>query len=123
MRKTDKTKTNFAHERRKQARLEKLETNAPRCVRCGEDDYTCLEAHHVAGRAYDPDTMIFCRNCHRKLSDMQNDHPPRISTPPTSNEKIAHFLLGIADVFELLIVKFREFADWLLGDEPRPVSE
>lgn len=123
MKKDINNKPYFAAERRKQARLDKLGTNAPRCVHCGENDQTCLEAHHVAGRAYDPDTMILCRNCHRKLSDMQQDHPRRIGTPPTSNEKIAHFLLGLADMFELLIRKCREFAEWLLSDDPQTVSE
>jgi hypothetical protein len=114
---------NFAAERRKQARLDKLGTNTPRCVLCGEDDYRCLEGHHIAGRAYDPYTMIFCRNCHRKLSDMQTDHPKQKSTPPTREEIIGHFLLGVADIFELLIGKFREFAKWLLGDDPELASE
>ncbi len=68
--------------------------------------------------------MIFCRNCHRKLSDMQKDHPKQISTPPTREEIIGHFLLGVADVLELLIGKFREFAKWLLGDgDPELASE
>lgn len=123
MKTTDKSKTNFPAERRKQARLENLETNSPRCVRCGEEDYTCLEAHHVAGKAYDPDTMIFCRNCHRKLSDMQKDHPPQISSPPATNEVVAHFLLGLADIFEFLLGKFREFATRLLGEMPMPKAE
>lgn len=122
MKKKSNPPINFAAERRKQARLDRLGTNTPRCVRCGEDDDSCLEAHHVAGQAYDPDTMIFCRNCHRKLSDMQEDHPKRKSEPPKREEVIAHFLLGIADIFELLIGKFREFAEWLLGDDPELAS-
>lgn len=114
---------NFAAERRKQARLDKLGTNTPRCVLCGEDDYRCLERHHIGGQAYDDDTAILCRNCHRKFSDMQKDHPRQKSNPPSREEIIGHFLLGVADIFELLIGKFREFAKWLLGDDPEPASE
>jgi len=45
------------------------------CPFCGEDDPRCAEDHHIAGRKYDDMTVRVCRNCHRKLSDMQRDHP------------------------------------------------
>lgn len=105
---------NFAAEIRKQKRLDRMEIASPRCVHCGENDDRCLEAHHIAGRKFDPATAIECRNCHRKLSDMQRDHPEPIANPPGLVERVAHFLLGLADLFELLIQKFREFADDLL---------
>ena len=71
--------------------------------------------HHVAGQAYDAkSTVIVCRNHHRKLSDLQKDHPGKIAEPPDSLEKIAHFLLGNADLLELQIGKYREFAKDLL---------
>jgi hypothetical protein len=38
---------------RQQTALDRLGTNTPRCVECGETDWRCLEAHHLAGRAYD----------------------------------------------------------------------
>ena len=47
----------------------------PRCINCPEADVRCLEAHHIAGK-YDDTVVIVCRNCHRKLSDAQLDHPP-----------------------------------------------
>lgn len=122
MKNTTITPINFAAEGRKQARLDRLDTSTPRCVRCGEDDDRCLEDHHVAGQAYDPETMIFCRNCHRKLSDMQKDHPKQKSKPPSQEEIIGHFLLGIADIFEFLVGKFREFAKWLLADAETTTS-
>lgn len=114
---------NFNAEGRKQGRLDRLETNSPRCLVCGECDDRCLEAHHIAGRVYDDETVIHCRNCHRKLSDMQKDHPAQLSKPPQPEEVIAHFLLGLADIFELLIRKFREFAKLLLGENQNPVWE
>jgi hypothetical protein len=104
----------LAKERRKQAVLERLGTNSPQCVICVEGDPRCLEKHHLPGRKFGDDLVIVCRNCHRKLSDTQKDHPLQICTPPCLEERIAHFLHGLADLFELLIAKFREFADQLL---------
>lgn len=108
---------NFAAEARKQKRLDRLETANPQCVHCGESDDRCLEDHHIAGRRFDPATMVLCRNCHRKLSDMQRDHRKPIGNAPSLEECVAHFLLGLADLFELLIRKFREFAGILLENQ------
>src|SRR6516162_5562849 len=58
-------------ERRERPRLrarERLRTDDPRCCFCGEDNPHCLERHHIAGQAYADDTLIVCRNCHRKLT-------------------------------------------------------
>ncbi len=108
-------KENLNKEKRRQKALERLETSDPGCVHCGESDYRCLEAHHIAGRTYDEQTVVMCRNCHRKLSDSQKDHPP----PPEGEEPpllecIAHFLLGLADLFEMLMQKLREFGKVLI---------
>jgi hypothetical protein len=96
-------------ERRKQKALERLGTNNPVCVVCGETDWRCLELHHIAGKPFDGALAIVCRNCHRKLSDMQKDHAPVAIAPPNRLESIGHFLLGLADLFALLVEKFREF--------------
>ncbi len=95
-------------ERRKQKALERLGTNSPVCVLCEEADWRCLELHHIAGKSFDGALAIACRNCHRKLSDMQKDHPQSASTPPEQLDRIGHFLLGLADLFALLVEKFRE---------------
>ena len=100
-------------EARRQRALERLGTDNPRCS-CGENNPHCLERHHIAGRAYGNETVIRCRTCHRKLSDLQKDHPERIGAPPDPLECIAHFLFGIADLFELLIVTLRKFAQVLI---------
>ena len=113
---------------RRQRAIERLGTNNPRCVHCGESDPLVLELHHVAGQAYESSTVIVCRNCHRKLSDLQKDHPGKIADPPDRLEVIAHSMLGLADFFEFLVAKFREFAAQLLeradpnrdNVEPRP---
>jgi 5-methylcytosine-specific restriction endonuclease McrA len=100
-------------ERRRQAQLERLGTNTPRCVVCGEDDSRCLELHHLAGRKFGDELVIVCRNCHRKLSDAQKDNPKPQADAPSFEERLAHFLLGVADLFELLVIRFREFAKHL----------
>jgi hypothetical protein len=101
-------------ERRLQRRLENLGTNDPRCLHCGEDDPFCLELHEPGGREFCDISVIECRNCHRKLEDLRNDHPKRLSKPPTDLECIAHFLLGLADWLQLLVGRLREFAAVLL---------
>ena len=101
-------------ERRKQKAIERLGTNNPVCVLCGETDWRCLELHHIAGKSFDDALAILCRNCHRKLSDLQKDHPQPASTPPDLIERIGHFLLGLADLFALLVEKLREFGDDLI---------
>jgi hypothetical protein len=109
-----KTK-NIAQENRERAAKLRLGTSNPRCATCGFDDWTCLEAHHIAGQAFDAFTNIECRNCHRRLSDSQKDHPGQLAKPPTFAESHAHFLLGMADMFELLVHKLRAFAGQILA--------
>lgn len=105
----------IARERRRQNALERLGTNEPRCVFCGEDDWRVLERHHIAGTAYDDFTCIHCRNCHRKQSDRQKDHPGHTDAPIGLPEALGRFLLGLADFFESLIEKLREFGNALIS--------
>lgn len=96
-------------EQRKQKRLECLGSNEPHCCICGEDAWQTLELHHIAGRKHD-DTMVpMCRNCHRKVSDDQKDHP---SFDPGADQMLAsigHFLLGLADLLTLILAKLHAF--------------
>ncbi|MGA3342623.1 MAG: hypothetical protein ABSD11_18960 [Methylocella sp.] len=97
-------------EKRRQHALERLGTNTPRCVECGETDWRCLEVHHIAGRDFDDGaTVILCRNCHRKLSDDQKDHPKAASSPPNQIDRAGHFLLGLANFFDFLAEKCLEY--------------
>ena len=82
---------------------------------CGHDDPLALELHHIAGEAFDERTGILCRNCHRPLSDWQKDHPAKICDPPNELERVAHALLGLADLFELLVKWLREHASKLFA--------
>ncbi len=106
--------TEKAKEIRKQNRLEKLGSNHPVCLLCGEDDWRCLEQHHIAGQAYGDDLCTVCRNCHRKLSDDQKDHPKQISETPTALEAMGHLLIGLADFFALLVAKLKECGQFLI---------
>ena len=106
--------TDKAKEARKQKRLETLGDNHPACVICGEDNPHCLELHHIAGKSYGDELCTVCRNCHRKLSDDQKNHPKQIGKPPVTHECIGHMLLGLADFFALLVEKLREFGQFLI---------
>lgn len=111
-------------ETRKQNRLEKLGTNHPVCVICGENDWRCIEQHHIAGQHYGNDLSNVCRNCHRKLSDEQKDHPPILNKIVTQHDCIGHFLLGLADLFELLVERLREFGRLLIESaKPRGTND
>jgi hypothetical protein len=106
-------------ERRKQRALERLGSNKPRCVVCGYDDPHALELHHLAGADFDDETVPVCRNCHRRLNDWQKDHPLQRDNPPCDAERMAHFLEGLADLFEMLVKRLREFATKLFEGEKR----
>lgn len=93
----------YNRERLRQQRLQRLGSDHPRCIVCDEDDPCCLELHHLASKDFGDDQVIVCRNHHRKLSDMQKEHPPA-STTPTTLEGEGHLQLGIADLMELLKV-------------------
>ena len=109
---------------REQRRLRRLGSANPSCACCPERDSRCLELHHIAGQKNDPDTVVTtCRNCHRKLSDEQLDHPPD-ATPEDVLQRIAHFLLGLADMLALIVEKLREFSAELFAyDTPSENGE
>ena len=109
------TRQQIEQERRRQRALERLGSQNPVCVICGETDWRCLELHHVAGKRFDTSTAIVCRNCHRKLSDQQKKHPDDLSANPDLLERLGHMLLGLADLFELLVQAFRTFGQELMS--------
>jgi hypothetical protein len=95
------TDKEYEKERRRQARLERLGSDNPKCLFCDEDEPSCLERHHIGGRAFGDECVIVCRNCHRKLSDKQKDHPPVVAGSPNTLECGGRLLLGVADALEL----------------------
>ena len=105
---------NIAKEKRKQLRLERLGTNHPVCGTCGETDWRCMEGHHVADYGRDKTKVCICRNCHRKVSDDQKDHPQFDPTANPQLDRIGHFMLGLADLLILIIEKLYEFGHILI---------
>lgn len=104
---------------RKQQALKRLGEPNPRCRICGEGDERCLEDHHIAGQAMHGETHPVCRNCHRKLSDVQRDHPAQIAACASLPEVVGHYLLGLADMLVLVAKTLVKFATQLI-DMARP---
>lgn len=100
-------------ETRKQKRLERLGGNHPTCVICGEDRWQCIEEHHISGRAHGDDLAKVCKNCHSILTDDQKDHP---SPAPIANreQSIGYLLIGLADLFALLVSSLRQHGEYLI---------
>ena len=117
-------KDDLTREIRKQNALERLGSDGPRCVSCGEEDWRCLEFHHISGRAYGEEGAVMCRNCHRKVSDSQKDHPAALTDGhPVLLERVAHYLLGLADLLEMLVAVMRGYGGQLIEAAmhcPRP---
>ena len=110
-------------EEREQRRLRRLHSASPACAGCGETDSRCLERDHIAGVSNDAQTtIILCRNCHRKRTDEQLDHPAD-ARPDDVLQRIAHFMLGLADMLAIIVEKLREFAATLFAYEAPPASE
>lgn len=100
---------NLSRERRRQRAFERLGMDSPVCVGCGETHFACFEDHHLAGRKHDDTTWPICANCHRKVTDEQKDHPAASSSNIPQLEMIGRFLLGLADLFRLVVEKMTEF--------------
>jgi hypothetical protein len=99
---------------RRQQATRRVGPNGSCCI-CGENDPRCIELHHIAGQHYDGQLVPVCRNCHRKLSDVQRDHPPQIETPPSFVEVVGHYLLGLADLLRLVADRLVEFGKSLIA--------
>lgn len=106
-------------ELRKERALRRLSTRTPVCSVCGENDWRCLEDHHIAGRKQLDDTALICCNCHRKLSDQQKDHPIGTKGQDPKPASLGHYLLGLSDLFELLADRFGEFGKHQIAQAQR----
>ena len=114
------TEEHLKREQRKQRRFEALGTNEPSCCICGEDHWRCLELHHAADFGCDDTTVIACRNCHRKLSDSQQDHPKFDPNADASLHAIGRFLLGLADMNQRVLEKLPAFGRLLIERAAAP---
>jgi hypothetical protein len=60
--------------------------------------------------------VLVCANCHRILSDKQRDHAPHGEKKPSGHTgSIGHYLLGLADLLEMIVDALRRFGAWLLN--------
>lgn len=102
-------------EARRRATHERLGGDEPTCCLCGCGDSRMLtENHHIAGRRCSDETVTVCLNCHRRLSDAQRDHPVVLSPDPVLLERLAHAMVGRADLFAMLALHLHEEASGLL---------
>ena len=111
-----KRKGNIAEsqERRKQDRLHKLGTNAPRCATCGNDDWRCIEEHHPDTRKCDNLVVLLCANHHRLVTYNQKDHPEEKPGCDELLARIGNFLLGLADMLNLILERLHEDGEALI---------
>lgn len=107
-------------ETRKEQAYKRLGTRNPSCTVCGEIDPRCMELHHIAGQKHHGDLAIVCRNCHRKLSDDQRDHPIDMLGQNPMLATIGHFLVGLADLFRLLAATLVDFGKSLIDEAQKP---
>ena len=89
-------------------------TIEPACSVCGENRVALLEKHHIAGRAYDPATMILCKNHHALMTEFQKDFPAGADDSPNALECIGRMLLNLAELFAILVEKFKEFGIYFI---------
>lgn len=76
-------------------RLRKVDNRI--CAVCGEDDPRVLkEEHHIFGRMNSAETTLLCRNCHDKITAVQNETAPS-NRKADSNpiQKVAYKLRSI----------------------------
>ena len=66
------------------------------------------------GQKHHDDVAIVCRNCHRRLSDQQLDHPEDIQGGDTRLAAIGHYLMALADLFRMLADRLLQFGKDLI---------
>ena len=99
------------YEGRVEQQYRRLGTRIPVCVCCGETDPFCLELHHPAGQQHHEDVVIVCRNCHRKLTNQQQDHiPPESADLVEPLASDVRYLHGVVDVFARIAPTLRKLA-------------
>jgi hypothetical protein len=102
-------------ERRKQSRLHKLGTNTPHCAICGNSDWRVIEEHHPDSRKRDKLVVLLCANDHLIVTDDQKDHPPGAEGCDPFLLSVGNFLLGLVDMFAIIIERLREFGETLIA--------
>lgn len=100
-------------EKRHRQKVKDIGLENPACVICGENDLDMLEGDHVAGRAYDDQIVPLCKNHHAKRTQLQREQP-RAGNPNSWLEQLGRWLLSMAEYFEMLIPKLRQFGEWII---------
>ena len=74
------------------------------CVVCRHDDQLDLELHHIAGRENSPILVSLCRNCHYRISKVQNEQWPEdwYKKKHSQARKNAYLLRGLSDLLRLI---------------------
>jgi len=106
--------------RRAERRARELATWTPVCRVCGLSGLSYrYEHHHIAakhaGRRLCEATVLLCRQCHDRISDMQNELPP---LPKWLNPRLALRInghLGAAMLLELIASLERDEANEILA--------
>lgn len=88
----------------------RLGTDRPICVRCRYTYAHALEVHHLVGSGLDGTTAIFCRNCHRELTDVQQGWPEACVGTLADNLISARLMFGLADIFATVAPALEAYA-------------
>ena len=89
----------------------RLGTDQPICVRCRYTYVHALEVHHLVGFSLDGTTAIFCRNCHRELTDMQQGWPEARAGTLPENLISARLMFGLAGIFSIVAPALHHYAE------------
>lgn len=87
---------------KRSTRRQKLEGKKTlRCIECAEDDPSVIELHHVYGKSNSEETVPLCKNCHFKVTLMQNKLPRKVRSGNASREdKIKFILVSMGTLLE-----------------------
>lgn len=84
---------------RKHQRDRKNGTRYPLCVICGLSDWRVrYEAHHIALKKHDDQTLMLCKTHHDWISDMQKDHSPIPENTPPHLARLIGMARGAIDI-------------------------
>jgi hypothetical protein len=84
------------------------------CPICGSDDVSIFQFDHVAGRKHHNQEWPLCETCHEERNPMQREEPPPSDNPRNVFDVIGHWLLGMAEYFEMLIRYLRHYGEFLI---------
>jgi hypothetical protein len=108
----------------RRGKREQLLGDNPACLLCGLANIdsllpasrSLLEAHHLVGRANDPDlTAPLCRNCHAEVTEGYRDAGVPLNHPPTLLHQLAAILRGLGSMLSSVGRRLSDWAECLIG--------